>query len=142
MPASILGTSWPRSLNQVVERLRDRRPSSLLAALRPAPQPAKPELPGLQGEALARHHLALAVDALRKPGSSKPELFRTLRLLLNGFEQATGRPEFTSPVANEQLALPALSRRTRLLSRAFESANSLAAWRKASDRSLGESRVS
>lgn len=141
MSATILGTSWPRSLNQVVERLRDRAPSSLMAALRPAPEAAKPELPGLQGEALARHHLALAMEAIRKPGSSKPELFRTLRLLLNGFEQATGRPQFANPIPSAQPALPAMTRRTRLLSRAFESANALAAWRTESTQPVGKQRA-
>jgi hypothetical protein len=94
----------------------------------PAKEPTK-ELPSLKGEALARHHLALAIDAMRAPGVSKPESFRKLRLLLNILEQGAHksmRPD-TKPVVVTPPAL--LSRRARLLNKAFESAHLVSAWR-------------
>ena len=141
MAASIPTGPWSQSLGNVLGRLRDKGQSTLMAALGPAPEAPKPELPGLQGEALARHHIGLAIAALRKPGSSKPELFRQLRLLINKFEQSTGRPELTSPEPTARPALPAMSRRTRLLSKAFEGANALARWRATSQKDPSEMRA-
>lgn len=96
----------------------------------PATEPTTKELPSLKGEPLARHHLALAIDAMRAPGVSKPESFRKLRLLLNTLEQGAHkamRPD-TKPVV--VTPPPAhLSRRARLLNRAFESAHLVSAWR-------------
>ncbi len=120
---------WSHSLGSALSRLRERGQSTIQAALAPAPLPPRAELPGLVGEALARHHIALAVAALSKPGKSKPEVFRELRLLINAFEQLTGRPQLQPAAVDERPALPPMSRRARLVNRAFESANAVAAWR-------------
>jgi hypothetical protein len=89
-------------------------------------------LPDLQGEALAKHHLGLALDALRGPGESKPEGFRKLRLLINAFEQGAGprdRPSRKTPVVVKTPTPIHLSRRARLLNKAFEGAHLVSSWR-------------
>jgi hypothetical protein len=73
--------------------------------------------------------MALAIDAMRGPGVSKPESFRKLRLMLNTLEQGAHKPARPSntPVVVTPPAL--LSRRARLLNKAFESAHLVSAWR-------------
>ncbi len=73
-----------------------RKGSEMRAALS-APQPPL-ALPTLKDQALARHHLNLALAALHQPGAGKPERFRKLRLLVNTMEQGHSLPAPT-PVA-------------------------------------------
>ncbi len=117
------------------ESLRSRGRSTLLAALAAPEAAPKPALPQLRGKALATHHLALALEACQERGTTKPEAFAALRLLINQFEQ--GRAPMPTPASPQSLAAPAVTvapepsaRRSRLLSRAFHGAtNQLADWR-------------
>ncbi|MCP4444219.1 MAG: hypothetical protein GY811_02590 [Myxococcales bacterium] len=123
-----------KTLSTRLETLRNRGRQGLLAALGAPEAPVSPELPKPKGEALAKHHLALALEACRDAGTSKPQAFAKLRLLINGLEQ--GRlptPTTVSvPKMPESSAMPTPPRRSRLLSRAFHSANQIAEWRKGS----------
>lgn len=119
-----------QALSRRLDTLRSRGQASLRAALgsSTAAKPTK-VLPTLHGEALARHHLALAIDAMRGPGVSKPEGFRKLRLLLNTLEQ--GAHTSTRPSNKPVVVTPpaSMTRRARLLNKAFESAHLVSAWR-------------
>jgi len=122
---------WSHSLGQTVGRLRKRGRDTLMAALAPAPIESPRSLPTLQGEPLAKHHLSLALNALRDTGLSKTDSFRKLRLLVNAVEQSRLATS-TLPPAPTAAPEPPLSRRERLLSRAFESAQILG-WRSERD---------
>lgn len=136
-----------KALSSRLESLRQRGRVSLLAALG-APQAPEPEaLPRLMGAALAKHHLAIALEACREVGSSKPQTFAKLRLLVNQLEQ--GRiPKLTTVAVPSVKDLPPqrqsrfepTSRRQWLLSRAFQSANQIAEWRKGASESAAEMR--
>ena len=118
-----------------LDSLRTRGRASVRAALGQGPESAaKHALPDLRGEALAKHHLGLAIDAMSGPGVSKPEGFRKIRLLVNSLEQGAvprPRPSRKTPVVVKTPA-PApvqLSRRARLLNKAFEGAHLVSSWR-------------
>ena len=126
-----------KALSSRLDTLRERGKVGLRAALA-APKTAKPEaLPRLQGPALAKHHLALALEACQDGGSTKPQAFAKLRLLVNQLEQ--GRiPKLTTVTVPSVKGVPssaavgserATTRRGRLLSRAFQSANQITEWR-------------
>lgn len=119
--------SWSGALTSTVGRLRNRGRHTLMAALGPAEEEKPKVLPALHGAALAKHHLQLAIDALHEPGMGKPEAFRKLRLQVNRLEQSGVRriPRIEAP----KTAQPTLSRREKLLGRAFDSAQMLAGWR-------------
>ena len=107
-------TPWTDTFN----KLRTRGQQTLMAVLAPEETGAETTL---NGDALARHHIAKALDALREPGQSKPQTFAKLRLLLNAYEQGRSpAPLVTQPQT------PLISRRARLMSRAFQGA---ASWR-------------
>ena len=115
-----------------LDTIRSRGQASLRTALGSSSSPKLAKaLPSLQGEALARHHLALAIEAMRGAGVSKPEGFRKVRLLLNTLEQ--GARPLSRPSNKPVLLTPpaAMSRRARLLNKAFESAQLVSAWRSA-----------
>ena len=115
------------------ESLRSRGQAGVRAALGVNSEANPPKgLPNLQGETLAKHHLGLALDALQGPGISKPDGFRKLRLLVNSLEQGAGprpRPSKKTPVVVKTPAPVQLSRRARLLNKAFESAHLVSSWR-------------
>ncbi len=123
------------ALTSRLETIRSRGKASVRAALGSSLESAPPkELPDLQGEALAKHHLGLALDAMSGPGVSKPDGFRKIRLLLNGLEQGAAprhRPSQKTPVSVKTPPPIHLSRRARLLNKAFESAHMVSSWRNA-----------
>ncbi len=136
-----------KALSSGLDALRKRGTVGLLAALA-APAAREPEaLPRPQGQALAKHHLALALEACQDVGSSKPQTFATLRLLVNQLEQ--GRlPKLTTVTVPSVTNMPpsttsrpqASTRRSRLLSRAFQGASQIAEWRKGAAESAIEMR--
>ncbi len=131
-----------RTLSTKFDTLRNRGRLGLLAALG-APEAAEsPILPKLEGEALAKHHLTLALEACRVAGTSKPHAFAKLRLLVNKLEQGHVLPPTTVkvPTAPEVNNAPTSRRRSRLLSRAFQGASHFAEWRKDTIDSLSEMR--
>jgi hypothetical protein len=84
-----------KSITRGIARLRSEGQRHLGTARERKPRP----LPSLRGDDLAREHLEGALDALREPGTSKPEAFRKLRLLVNQLEQSGGRKKASfSPV--------------------------------------------
>ena len=115
--------SFPaKALGARLGPLRSRGRTALLAAL--GASETKSTFPKLQGEALAKHYLALALEACQDVGTSKPVAFGKLRLLVNKLEQ--GRIP-TRPPAVVAAPVPSpTSRRSRLLSRALQSAQDLA----------------
>jgi hypothetical protein len=120
------------ALSARFESLRSRGQAGVRAALSANPEAVPKVLPDLQGETLAKHHLGLAIDALQGPGVSKPEGFRKLRLLVNSLEQGAAprhRPSRKTPVTVKTPAPVHLSRRARLLNKAFESAHLVSSWR-------------
>jgi hypothetical protein len=116
-----------------LDTIRSRSRASVRAALGESAESApRPALPDLRGAALAKHHLELALDAMSGPGVSKPEGFRKIRLLLNSLEQGAAprpRPSQKTPVVVKTPAPVQLSRRARLLNKAFESAHLVSSWR-------------
>ncbi len=122
LPAKVLGAR--------LGPLRSRGRTALLAALG-APETTS-TFPKLQGEALAKHYLALALEACQDVGTSKPQAFGKLRLLVNKLEQGripSRPPEIVVPPS----AQGPTSRRSRLLSRALQSAQQLAQGRSLSN---------
>lgn len=90
-------------LSQSVGSFLRKRSEQVRDALAP-PQTPPPALPRLQGKALAKQHLNLALAALHEEGTSKTERFRKLRLLINTMEQG--------PVLSAPQADPAVIRKT------------------------------
>jgi hypothetical protein len=130
------------SLSGRLEQLRTRGEATVRAALGAPEQAAPKGLPDLQGEALAKHHLGIALDALSGPGISKPEGFRKLRLLVNSLEQGAPkrpRPSKRTPVIVKMPSPIHLSRRARLLNKAFESAHLVSSWRTGSPAQTSDS---
>ena len=124
-----------KALSSRLDTLRERGKVGLRAALA-APKTAEPEaLPRLQGPALAKPHLALALEACQDVGSTKPQTFAKLRLLVNQLEQGRIPKLTTATVPSVKGASAAVgserasTRRGRLLSRAFQSANQITEWR-------------
>ncbi len=121
------------AISAKLDSIRSRGRASVRAALGESPESApKKVLPDLQGEALAKQHLGLALDAMTGPGVSKPDGFRKIRLMLNSLEQGAGprpRPSRKTPVVVKTPAPVNLSRRARLLNKAFESAHLVSSWR-------------
>jgi hypothetical protein len=121
------------ALSARFDSLRSRGQAGVRAALGVNSEANPPNaLPNLQGQSLAKHHLGLALDALSEPGTSKPESFRKLRLLVNSLEQGAGprpRPSRKTPVVVKTPTPVHLSRRARLLNKAFESAHLVSSWR-------------
>ena len=133
--------SFPaKAISARIDTLRSRGRIGLLAALGAPEATPSPALPDLQGEALARHHLALALDACHEQGRSKPDAFRALRLLVNKLEQGRvpALPKISVPAGLLEEA--PTRRRSRLLSRAFLGAHALGDWRKGSPESPAEMR--
>lgn len=130
------------ALSGRLDQLRSRGEATVRAALG-APQQAMPKvLPDLQGEALAKYHLGIALDALGGPGISKPEGFRKLRLMLNGLEQGAPRrprPSRKTPVVVKTPTPVHLSRRARLLSKAVARAHLVSSWRNGGAEQTSES---
>lgn len=111
--------SFPaKALSARLGPLRSRGRTALLAALG-ASETKSNTFPKLQGEALAKHYLALALEACQDAGTSKPVAFGKLRLLVNKLEQ--GRIPTRPPVVVAAPAPTPTSRRSRLLSRVFQS---------------------
>ncbi len=121
------------ALSARVSSLRSRGQAGVRAALGVNSEANPPRvLPNLQGEALAKQHLGLALDALQVPGVSKPDGFRKLRLLVNSLEQGGSlRPRSSkkTPVIVKTPSPVHLSRRARLLNKAFEGAQLVSSWR-------------
>jgi hypothetical protein len=121
------------ALSARFDSIRSRGQAGVRAALRVNSEANPPKgLPNLQGETLAKHHLGLALDALQGPGVSKPDGFRKLRLLVNSLEQGAGprpRPSRKTPARVKTPAPVHLSRRARLLNKAFEGAHLVSSWR-------------
>ena len=121
------------ALSARFDSIRSRGQAGVRAALRVNSEANPPKgLPNLQGETLAKHHLGLALDALQGPGVSKPDGFRKLRLLVNSLEQGSGlrpRPSRKTPARVKTPTPVHLSRRARLLNKAFEGAHLVSSWR-------------
>jgi len=120
------------SLSARLQTLRSRGRTTLLAALGAPEAVPSPALPTMQGDALAKHHLALALAALTEPGTSKPRTFGKLRLLINQLEQGklpTATRVSVPSAPPKLLESVTISRRARLMNRAFQGAQHLAQWR-------------